>query len=182
MLVFLNAAILAFSGGGSENGGLLSVSGGLMIWTAVTFLVLLFVLTKLAWKPILNSLGEREKFIKDSLENAEKAQKEAERLMEENNERLAKSEEEAQKIIAQGREYADKLKNQILEESKSNAKKMIEDASSEIERKNQEAFTNLKEQVVDIAIQAAEKIIREDLDKEKQSKLVNKYLEDLSKN
>ncbi|MCK5457506.1 MAG: F0F1 ATP synthase subunit B, partial [Melioribacteraceae bacterium] len=101
---------------------------------------------------------------------------------EENKANLARAEEEAQKIIQQGREYSDKLKAQMLEESKSEAKKLITEAPSEIERKNQEAFNNLKDQVADIAIDAAEKIIRANLDKEKQTKLINEYLEDLNKN
>ena len=73
-------------------------------------------------------------------------------------------------------------KREILDESRAEAKKMIEKASHEIERKNREAFNNLKEQVAEIAVDAAEKILRENLDKEKQVNLVNKYLEDLSKN
>lgn len=174
--------MLAFLSSGGESGGLLDVVPGLVFWTVITFLLLLFILKKMAWKPILNSLSEREKFIKDSIEKAERAQKEAERLVEENKERLSKAEQEAQKIIAQGREYSDKLKDQMLSESKSEAQKMIDDAKKEIERKNQEAFLGLKEQVAQIAIEAAEKIIRENLDKDKQKKLVQKYLEDLPKN
>ena len=179
-MTILNLAVLALSEGGK--GGLLDVNPGLIIWTVITFICLLILLRVLAWKPILSALSEREKFIKDSLDKAEKAQKDAEQLMQENQARLAKSEEEAQKIIAQGRVYSEKLKNQMLEESKSEAKKMIEQASSEIERKNQEAFNSLKSQIADIAINAAEKIIKESLDKEKHSKIVDKYIDEISKN
>jgi F-type H+-transporting ATPase subunit b len=170
--------ILAFSGG--EGGGSpLDVNPGLIIWTVVTFICLLLILKKVAWKPILNSLSERENFIKDSLEKADKAQKDAEKLIAENKANLSKAEEESHKIIEQSREMAEKLKAQILEESKLQAKKMITDATSEIERKNAEAFNKLKDQVADIAVNAAEKILRENLDKEKQVKLVSKYLDDL---
>ena len=181
MLELSYMLILAFSGGGSQ-GGLLDVSPGLSVWTIVTFVVLLLILKKFAWKPILNSLNERENFIKDSLSKAEQAQKDAEKLFDENKANLAKAEEEAQKIVVQGREYAEKLKSQILEESRQEARKMIDDAAAEIERKNTEAFGRLKDQVADIAVKAAEKILRENLDKEKQTQLINKYLEDLSKN
>ena len=181
MPAFLNMAFLVLLNEG-EKGGLLNVSPGLIVWTVVTFIVLLLILKKLAWKPILTSLNERETFIKDSLEKAEKAQKEAQKLLEENNANLAKAEEESQKIIAQGREYAEKLKNQIIEESKAQGKKMVEDASSEIERKNREAFEKLKDQIADIAIDAAEKIIRENLDKEKQKVIVDKFIDQLPKN
>lgn len=181
MYAFSKIAFVAFASSG-EVGGPLDVNPGLIIWTVVTFVILLFLLKKVAWGPILKSLNERETFIKDSLEKAENAQKEAEKLLEENNANLAKAEEEAQKVIAQGREYSEKLKEQMLEESKAEAKKMIEDAKAEIDSKNKEAFNLLKEQVADIAIQASEKILRENLDSEKQKKIVQKYIDDLSKN
>jgi F-type H+-transporting ATPase subunit b len=175
----INLLILIFSEGGEKGGSPLDVNPGVILWTVVTFIFLLLVLKKIAWKPILNSLKERESFIKDSLEKADNARKDAEKLIADNKVNLVKAEEEAQKIIEQSREMAEKLKTQILEESKMQAKKMIADASSEIERKNNEAFNKLKSQVSEIAISAAEKIIRENLDKDKHAKLVNKYLDDL---
>jgi len=171
--------LLVFSEGAEKVGSPLDVNPGVILWTVVTFIFLLLVLKKFAWKPILNSLNEREMFIKDSLEKAEKAQKDAEKLLAENKVNLSKADKEAQKIIEQSRELAEKLKSQILEESKVHAKKMIVDATNEIERKNTEAFNKLKDQVADIAVNAAEKILRENLDKEKHVKLVNKYLDDL---
>lgn len=173
-------SFIALSGGGS--GGLLDVNPGLIFWTLITFILLLFVLKKFAWKPILNALSERENLIKESLEKAEIAKNEAEKLIEENKANLDKAEEEAQKIIAQSREYAEKLKAQMLWESSVEAKKKIDEAMIEIERKNQEAFNQMKDQIASIAVEAAEKIIRENLDETKQKNLVNKYLDDLSKN
>lgn len=171
-----------FSGGEAAQGGPLDVNPGLIIWTVVTFIFLLFILAKVAWKPILKSLSDRENLIKESLDKAENARREAEKLISENKANLLKAEEEAQKIVDQSREYAEKLKNQILDESKTQAKKMIDDASLEIQRKNAEAFNKLKDQVAEIAVEAAEKIIKENLDKEKQVKLVNKFIEDITKN
>jgi len=182
MAEILNLALIAFSGGGESSGSLLDVNPGLIFWVVITFIFLLLLLKKIAWKPILNSLDERESFIKNSLENAEKAQKDAEKLLEENKANLAKAEEDAQKVIAQGREYAEKVKSQMLEESKVEAAKMIKQATAEIERKNKEAFNELKDQVAEIAVGAAEKIIRANLDKQKQTELIDKYLKDLNKN
>jgi F-type H+-transporting ATPase subunit b len=181
MLAKINLLIILLSGG-EEVGGPLDVNYGLVLWTAVTFLILLFLLKKYAWKPILTSLTEREKFIKESLDKADVAQKDAERLLAENRVNLSKAEEESQKIIEQGRQYAEVLKERILAESKDEAKKMITEATIEIERKNKEAFSKLKEQIADIAVQAAEKIIRENLDKDKQLKIVSSYINDLPKN
>lgn len=179
MLAFLSSFMLLLSGEGG--GSLLDVNPGLIFWTVVTFVLLLLILKKMAWKPILNSLSERENFIKDSVERAETAKKEAEKLLEENKKNLAEAEQEAQKVIAQGREYAENLKAQIVDESKLEAKKLIDDAAVEIERKNQEAFTSLKGDIASIAIEAAEKILRDNLDKEKQTKIVNEFIQDLSK-
>lgn len=181
MLAMLNIAMMVFSEGGSS-GSLLDVNPGLIFWTVITFVCLLFILKKLAWKPILSALSDREKLIMDSLDKAEKARTEFERLTEENKIRMAKAEEDAQKIIAQGREYAEKIKAQVVEESRHEAKKMIEDATAAIERKQQESFNNLREQIAEIAVNSAEKIIRENLDKEKQLKIVDKYIQDISKN
>jgi len=180
MLAKLLFSFIALSDEG--NGGLLDVNPGLMFWSLITFIILMYVLTKFAWKPILNFLSERENLIKESLEKAEIAKKEAEKLIEANKANLDKAEEEAQKIIAQSREYAEKLKSQMLQESNAEAKKRIDEAKIEIERKNQEAFNQMKDQIASIAVEAAEKIIRENLDGAKQKKLVNKYLDDLSKN
>lgn len=179
MLAFLSSFMLLFSEGGGNS--LLDVNPGLIFWTVVTFVIMLLILKKVAWKPILNSLNERENFIKDSVERAETAKKEAEEILEQNKKNLASAEEDAQKVIQQGREYAENLKSQIIEESKSEAKKIVEDASKEIERKNIESFNNLKDDVASIAIEAAEKIIRSNLDKEKQEKIVNEFINELHK-
>ena len=78
-----------------------------MIWTVVTFIVLLLILKKVAWKPILAALDKRENDIKESLEQAEKAKEEAKQILEENQANLAKAEEESKKIIEQSRAYAE---------------------------------------------------------------------------
>ncbi len=182
MLLSKLIAIIALSGSEAGGGSPLDVNPGLILWTIVTFILLMVILKKAAWKPILNSLSERELFIKESLEKAEKARIDAEKLIQDNKSAMVKAEKEAQHIIEQTREYSEKLKSQMLDESKAQSAKMIEDAKSEIERKNQEAFVKLKNQVAEIAVDAAEKIIRSNLDKEKQVGIINKYLDELQKN
>ena len=114
--------ILASEGGG---GSLLDVNPGLIIWTLVTFLLLLVLLKKVAWKPILTALDNRQKGIEDSLKRAEKAKEEAQKILDENRASLSKAEEESKKIIDQSRSYADDLKEQMLKESKIQAQKII---------------------------------------------------------
>lgn len=172
-------AVLAVEGG---NGSLLDVNPGLIFWTVITFVILLLILKKLAWKPILTALDQREESIKDALEKAEKARIDAQKALEENKASIALAEEESRKIIDQGRMFAEKLKDQILQESRAQQKKIIEDAGSEIERRKETAFNELKEQIAEIAISAAEKILSEKLDQETQKKVIDKYISDMSKN
>ena len=175
---YLAIIALASEGGGS----LVDVNPGLVIWTVITFAILLFVLKKLAWKPILTALNEREDAIKESLEKAEKAKDEAQKILQENQASLLKADEESKKIIEQSRQYAEKLKDQMLRESKEQAQKIVEDASAQIEQKKEDAFSELKTKVAEIAISAAEKILKENLDKDSHKKLVDRYIEDITKN
>lgn len=165
-----------------DSAGLLSVNGGLAFWTTLTFILLLILLTKFAWKPILSALKQREDAIKDSLEQAEKAKDEAKQILLENQNSLAKAEEESKKIIEQSRLYAENLKEQMMKDSKEQSKKLIEEASAEIDRKKNAAFDELKNQIAEISVQAAEKILRENIDADKNKKLVDKYINDISKN
>lgn len=175
---YLSVLALANEGGGS----LIDVDPGVVFWTVITFLVLLFVLKKFAWKPILTALDQRENAIRESLEKAEVAKQEAQKILDQNQANLAQAEEESKKIINQSRAYAEKLKEQIVQESRDHAKKLIEEASGEIERKKDAAMEELKSQVAEIAISAAEKILKENLNREAQKKIVNKYISEITKN
>jgi len=179
MLTQITLAVIASEGG---NGGLLDVNPGLMIWTVITFVLLLLILKKVAWKPILTALDKRESDIREALAQAEKAKDDAKQILEQNQANLAKAEEESKKIIDQSRTYAESLKEQLIKDSKEQAKKIVDDASLEIQRKKDTAFEELKGQIAEIAVSAAEKIIRESLDAQKSKKVIDKYLNDVTKN
>ena len=166
----------------SEGINLVEVNPGLIIWVAVTFIILVIVLKKIAWKPILTALAQRESVIRESLEKAEKAKEEAQKVLDENKVNLAKAEEESKKIIDQSRVYAEKLKEQMLHESKQQAQKIISDAAEEIERRKESAFNELKNQIAEIAVQASEKILKENINKETNKKIVNDYISEITKN
>ncbi len=167
----------------NEGGGtLLDVNPGLIVWTVITFVLLLLVLRKVAWKPILSALDQRENAIRESLEKAEKAKDEANLMLKQNEANLQKAEEESQKIIEQSRQYAEKLKAQMLQDSKAQAQKIVDDAAAEIDRRKDAAFDELKTQVAEIAINAAEKILKENISSEANKKLVNNYISELTKN
>ena len=181
MLATSTFALLALS---SEGGGgsLVDINPGLIVWTAVTFILLLLILKKVAWKPILTALDQREAAIKESLEKAEKAKDEAQRILYENQANLSKAEEESKKIIEQGRIYAEKLKDQVIKESNDQAQKILNEATAEIERKKEETFSELKSQIADLVIQTTEKVLGETVDRNVQKKIADKYINEIAKN
>lgn len=164
---------------GGHKGGLLDIDPGLIIWTLIIFGLLLALLGKFAWKPIIKTLQEREEKIRHSLEEAEKARRDAEGLIAKNNEVLAQAEREAQEIARKAKETADKLKNEIAEQAKAEAAKLIAAAKKEIDNEKNTALTYLKNEVAGMAVQAAGKIIGANLDTDKHKKLVDDFIKEL---
>ncbi|MFH1171387.1 MAG: F0F1 ATP synthase subunit B [bacterium] len=161
---------------------MLNVHSGLIIWTIITFVVLLFVLGKVAWKPLLNALHTREKGIRDALQQAEDARKESERLLAENQAALARANEATARILREGRTLAEQMKNDILAKAAESARTVMDQAKDEIQREKETALHQLRSEVADLAMNAAEKILDETLDSAKQKKVVDKVLKKLPKN
>jgi F-type H+-transporting ATPase subunit b len=181
MFASLIYGILAVTPPEVGNNSLLDVNPGLIVWTLVTFIILVFILKKMAWKPILAALDQRETAIKDALEKAEQAKVEAQKVLDQNQANLNKAEEEGRKIVEQSRTYAEKLKQQMLQESRDQSKHLLEEAALEIERRKDAAFNDLKNQIAEIAVQAAEKILSANLDQQKQSSIVDRYISEIRK-
>lgn len=160
---------------------MLELNPGLILWTILTFLILLVVLRMIAWKPLMHALTAREEKIRISLKQAEEAQKAAKDLLEEHNRQLTKAEEESQKIIKEGREMGEKLKGEILEKANAASRHMVDQAREEIAREKDAALFQLREEVADIAIGAAGRILDANLDTPKQRALVDDVLKDLEK-
>ncbi len=163
-------------------GGLLSVDFGLAIWILITFLIFLGLLWKFAWGPITQALEEREQNIKDSLEAAEKAMNRAEKISKENEEALRKAEQKAKEIRKEAIEEAEQLRQERIENAKEEADKMLEDARETIEQEKKRALDELRDEVAGLAIESASRIINAELDEEKNAKLVDDYISNLSNN
>jgi F-type H+-transporting ATPase subunit b len=161
---------------------LLSVEPGLMIWTIVIFTLLVLILRKFAWKPLLDSLNKREQTIKDSVEKAEHLRQEAEKILEENKMLLAKADEESRRVINEGKQYAEKLRNELIGKTHEDAAKMIKQAKDEIEREKISALNELKSEIADLAVKAAGKIIEENLDEKKQKKIIDGFINQIPNN
>jgi F-type H+-transporting ATPase subunit b len=161
-------------------GGLLNPNPGLIFWTALTFLIVLLILRKIAWGPIVSMLEERSKGIQSAIDRAHSAKDEAESILKKNRELLAKADAEAEKIIREGREFADKVRSELTEKAQVESQKMIAAAKDEIEQEKRRALDVLRNEVADMAVKGAEKILRATLDAEKQKGVVNDMIREMS--
>ena len=161
---------------------MLDINPGLILWTTLTFLILLFVLSKIAWKPLVNALHAREQGIRDALQKADEAKRESERLLAENKAAMAKANEETARILKEGRDLAEQMKDELVAKAREGAKAMMDQAKEDIQREKETALLQLKNEVADLAVMAAEKILDESLDDAKRTKLVDKTLQSMPKN
>lgn len=152
-------------------------SPGLFIVQTILFLLLIFLMVKFAWKPILNSLNDREEGIKSALDAAENAKKEMENLNADNERLLKEARIEREALLKEAREMKDKIISDATNEAQDKAGKMIEQAQAAIETEKKAAMAELKSHVADLSIEIAEKVVREELsNKDKQLKLVEDML------
>ncbi|HEY5536938.1 MAG TPA: F0F1 ATP synthase subunit B [Ignavibacteria bacterium] len=175
--------VFLFSGSeGHKEFGLLTVNPGLIIWTIIIFILVLLVLRKYAWKPLLKALNNREDTIKNALDNAERLNKEAKELMEQNKKNLDEATKQSMEIINEAKEMAKKEKDGIISKAGEEANKLIVRAKQDIENEKESAIEQMRDQISDLVIKAAGKIINENLDEPKQKKIIDDFLTRVSKN
>lgn len=160
---------------------MLDINPGLILWTILTFVIVLVILRVTAWKTILGALTAREEGIRASLEQAEHARLEAQRLLEENKKQLAAAEEQSQRVIKEGRDMGERLKAEILEKANQNSRHLVEQAKEEIGREKEKALAQLRAEVTDLVVGAAGKILDANLDTPKQRQLADAAIKELSK-
>jgi F-type H+-transporting ATPase subunit b len=142
---------------------LLTPDLGLLFWTLVSFLIVFFILAKFAWPAIMKGLKERERSIAESLATAEKVKAEMAQMQSENEALLAKAREERAQMLKEARETKDRVINEAKEQAKIEANKIIVDAQAAIERQKMAALTDVKNQVGNLVIEVAEKVLRREL-------------------
>jgi F-type H+-transporting ATPase subunit b len=149
----------------------------------LSFGILVFLLTKFAWKPILKALKEREQSIEDSLRSAEKARNEMASLKADNEKLLAEARNERDKILKEAREAKDNIINEARGKASEEADRLLKIARETIHNEKMAAITDLKNQVANLSIEIAEKVIRQQLSTdEKQKALVAEMLKDVKLN
>ena len=155
---------------------LVKLDPGLFIWTIITFLLLFFVLAKYAWKPLIKMLDDREGMIRSSLDDAEKAKLELERLNKESEAITAKARSEAQAILAESKTVAEKVKEDTIARAKEQAIKISDDAQKQIQVEKDKAITDIKQEVVNLTLLVAEKLINKNLNDADNKSLIEESL------
>lgn len=159
---------------------MLEINSGLILWTILTFVIVLIILRKAAWKPLLGALAAREESIRASLREAEDARAQAARLLEENKRQLAQAEEQSRRIIMEGRDMGERLKGEILEKANATTRVMIEQAKEEIHREKDTALAQIRSEATDLVIAAAGKVLDANLDTPKQRQLADAAIREIA--
>lgn len=152
---------------------------GLMIWTVVTFLLLVLLLGKFAWKPILAVLKERETTIRQALDEARQARKESESLLEQNRAILADARNQAREVLEKARQDAEQRRSDLVATARKEAEELLSRSRDEIQREMRQALRELRGEAADLAIAAASRVVAGGLDAEHHRRLVDEYFASL---
>jgi len=154
-------------------------SVGLFFWQTVLFILLVLLLKKFAWKPILKAVNEREQGIKDALDSAQKAKEEMANLQADNEKLLKEARAERDAMLKEARDIKNKMISDAKDEAKVEADKMVAQAQAAIESEKKAAIADLKNQVATLSINIAEKVVKQNLaTDDKQQELVKSLLEE----
>jgi F-type H+-transporting ATPase subunit b len=158
----------------------LTPEGGLMIWTLAIFIVLLVILSRFAFKPLLAAVEARELALQDAVDGARRDREEAARLLEEQRRQMDEARAEAQALIVEGRQAGEQLRLDILEQGRVEQQNMLERARREIAIERDRAIADLRREAVELAILGAGRVIEKNLDNEANRQLVENFLGSLS--
>jgi F-type H+-transporting ATPase subunit b len=162
---------------------LLTPGTGLIIWQAIIFLLLFFLLAKYAWKPILNSLKIREASIQDALDSAEKAKAEMAQLQADNKKMMEEARQQRDLMLKEARDVANSIREEAKEDATKQAEKIITDARVAIHTEKQAAMAEVKGQLAGLVLTVAEKVLKDNLkDDAAQTALIDKYVKDVNLN
>jgi F-type H+-transporting ATPase subunit b len=149
---------------------------GLFLWTILTFLVLVTLLAKFAWRPLLQALDSRQELIRKSLDDAQQAKQELERLQHESAQIIRQARIDAEAVVAQSRSDAAKLGEEMRQKAKAEADGIVRNAERQIQLETQRALQQIRHEAVDLSVMIASKILRRNLTKEDNEKLIEEAL------
>jgi F-type H+-transporting ATPase subunit b len=160
-------------------GSLTTINPGLTLWAGITFLVLLFVLRKFAWGPIIKMLDERAKTIHEAIDAAKKERAEAEKMLGEQKESLARATREAAEIAKRNQQEVETLRQELTARARKEADELVASARKQIVEEKSKAVAELRSMAADLAIDAASRLVKASLDEKSQRQLVEDYLKQL---
>lgn len=163
-------------------GKITDINPGLTLWTGITFLVLLVVLAKFAWGPIVKMLVERERSIREAIESAKKERAEAERMLAEQKRALVQAHRDAAELARRNQQEVEALRQELTARARKEADDLVAGARLQIAEELTKAKAELKAQVVDLAIDAAARLVKANLDEKSQRALVEEYIAQLPAN
>jgi F-type H+-transporting ATPase subunit b len=152
---------------------LVQADPGLFIWTIVTFLVLLALLAKFAWRPLLAALDSRQETIRKSLDDAQQARQELERLNKESAEIIRTARIEAESIISQSRADGERLREEVKQKARAEADHIVRNAERQIQLETGRALQQIRREAVDLSVMIASKIIQRNLSREDNERLID---------
>lgn len=160
---------------------LITINPGLVIWTVVTFVLLVFILKKFAWGPILTALDKREKNIQDNVVQAQQAREDAEKLLSDYQQQLDSVKDDARRIIEEGRQKGEKAREELLEQARREYDDQLARAKKEIELAKKKAVDDVQKYVVDLTLDMASKVTGKTLTDEDHRKLALETLGEADK-
>jgi F-type H+-transporting ATPase subunit b len=161
------------------NNPLVQPDPGLYIWTIVTFLVLLGLLARFAWRPLLDALEQRQQVIRKSLDDARQARQELEQVKTEAARLLSEARVEAGEIVSRTRSEAARFAEELKVKARSDAEALVKRAEREIEMQTARAMENIRRETVELSVAIASKILRRDISKEDNERLLNDTLKEM---
>jgi len=175
----LLAPAIAFAA--EEGGGPLEINVGLQVWVILTFVVMMGLLAKLAFKPIGEALERRGATIKAQLDEAEKSRADAKKLMEDYQKQIAEARVEAGKVIEEARQLGEKVRKEVVDKANSEASAIVSRSAEEIVRQKEKGIQDLKDTVASLSVQIAGRIIEKEVNEATHKQLVENLIKDLTK-
>lgn len=161
-------------------GKMLDPHAGLMIWTVISFLVLVGLMKAVAWGPLLGAVEAREKNLRDEREKAEKARAESERIQKELEERLANAQTEVKELLAQANKDGEAVRAKLKEDAAQESKNMIDKTRGQLEEEKNRLIGELRSEVASLSVMAAERLISKSVDKGVAKNVMDGFYKDLA--
>jgi F-type H+-transporting ATPase subunit b len=165
----------------AESPNVFELTASVSFWTVIIFLILLFVLAKFAFPPILGYAAAREKRIQEAIDEAARQRAETEKLLEEQRALLASARTEAQGIISEAQKNAERVRREVLDKAKAEQEELLTRAKREIDDERVRAVDALRREAVDLAVAAASKLVEKRLDTQEDRRIVTEFLSHVEK-